>query len=331
MLRRFQAAIAIVLTLAAGISHAQDAAHDHLRKAIAANSLVEPGKTPFHFQMVFQYYDLHGKPLNAGILEEWWVAPDTFLITVVLPSINLVTPTPLDDAQKIDPREEYLLRRLLDAETHPVPAFEVDSNKPIKEIQGPTGHASMTCFNVDNIVSKLCVDPKSDGILLQNFGNGDVTMRNSPGLFEKTNISRDLALAYGGHPAISGHLRNIEAFDPAQSAMVIPHHAPDSLKSFNSMGVVPGKLLKSVNPEFPLSMPDINGSIGPSSGAWNVMVSCRIMKDGTTSRVFALSSPGPAFSQSAIDAVKRYKFEPFLFEGKPVEVEIQVAITSQRY
>ena len=92
-----------------------------------------------------------------------------------------------------------------------------------------------------------------------------------------------------------------------------------TLETLNiSQGVSQGLLLKKVQPIYPrnaLSM-RIEGS---------VELLATISKTGDISRV-KVTSGEPQLSKAAADAVKQWKYKPYLLNGEPVEIQTQVTI-----
>lgn len=78
------------------------------------------------------------------------------------------------------------------------------------------------------------------------------------------------------------------------------------------------KILKEVKAAYPQEAKDakIQG---------NVEVEIRIAKDGTVAETRVVKSI-PALDKSATDALKQYKFQPTLLNGKPVEVNATMTI-----
>ena len=91
------------------------------------------------------------------------------------------------------------------------------------------------------------------------------------------------------------------------------------LQSVNvSQGVSRGLLFKKVQPVYPrnaLSM-RIEGS---------VELMATISKTGDITRVQVLSGDSK-LSKAATDAVKQWKYKPYLLNGEPVEIQTQVTI-----
>jgi protein TonB len=85
-----------------------------------------------------------------------------------------------------------------------------------------------------------------------------------------------------------------------------------------SAGVAQGLLMKKVNPQYP-------------KDAWKqriqgvVVLDVKISKAGDVEDV-KLFSGHPALAQAAMDAVKQWKYKPYLLDGIPVEVETQVQV-----
>lgn len=57
-----------------------------------------------------------------------------------------------------------------------------------------------------------------------------------------------------------------------------------------------------------------------------VLLHAVIGKDGSVQNVDVVSSPSPALGQAALDAVKQWKFRPYLLNGIPVEVDTQISV-----
>ncbi|HSB74424.1 MAG TPA: energy transducer TonB [Terriglobales bacterium] len=88
-----------------------------------------------------------------------------------------------------------------------------------------------------------------------------------------------------------------------------------------SSGVVEGALIHRVSPLYP----------APARQAGvrgNVTVQALVGKDGSVRSVKVLKGP-PLLSQAAADAVKQWKYKPFLLDGQPTEANIEVNINFQ--
>ena len=89
-------------------------------------------------------------------------------------------------------------------------------------------------------------------------------------------------------------------------------------------------LIHSVKPHWPKAAQKSNS---PET----VIVNCYIERDGTTSNVHAVpvtdspesdaNNPTKSLDDSAVEAVKHYKFKPASKDGQPVPVELNVNVT----
>jgi protein TonB len=85
-----------------------------------------------------------------------------------------------------------------------------------------------------------------------------------------------------------------------------------------SAGVTSGLLVKRVNPVYPplARQARIQGQ---------VVLRAQISKDGSIENL-QLVSGHPMLVQSALDAVKQWKYKPYLLNGEPVEVDTEVLV-----
>jgi len=85
-----------------------------------------------------------------------------------------------------------------------------------------------------------------------------------------------------------------------------------------SQGVSAGLLVRKVNPNYPplARQARIQGQ---------VLLQAEISKDGSIQNL-RLISGHPMLAPAAIEAVKQWKYKPYLLNGEPVEVETQVQV-----
>jgi len=85
-----------------------------------------------------------------------------------------------------------------------------------------------------------------------------------------------------------------------------------------SSGVSTGLLIRRVNPNYPplARQARIQGS---------VLLQAEISKTGDIQNLHLISGH-PMLAPAAIEAVKQWKYKPYLLNGEPVEVETQVQV-----
>ncbi len=85
-----------------------------------------------------------------------------------------------------------------------------------------------------------------------------------------------------------------------------------------SQGVTQGLLIRKVQPAYPplARQARIQG---------NVVLAAEISKDGTIQNLHLISGH-PMLAPAAIEAVKQWRYKPYILNGEPVEVETQVTV-----
>jgi periplasmic protein TonB len=85
-----------------------------------------------------------------------------------------------------------------------------------------------------------------------------------------------------------------------------------------SSGVSAGNLIRKVTPQYPpiARTAHIQG---------NVVLEAEISKEGNVTNLHVISGP-PLLQQAAIEAVKQWKYRPYLLNGEPVVVDTQVTV-----
>lgn len=96
----------------------------------------------------------------------------------------------------------------------------------------------------------------------------------------------------------------------------LPKPAPGTIRI--SQGVSQGLLIKKVQPVYPPMAQQFHRQ-------GSVQLLATINKSGDTSKVQILSGD-PMLVRSAVDAVKQWKYRPYLLNGQPVEIETQITV-----
>ncbi|HEX5425545.1 MAG TPA: TonB family protein, partial [Candidatus Acidoferrales bacterium] len=84
--------------------------------------------------------------------------------------------------------------------------------------------------------------------------------------------------------------------------------------------VMAAKLIKRVVPVYP---PEAKANRVQGT----VTIKATISKDGTPTELSVVSSPSPALSQSALDAVRQWRYRPVLLNGQPVAVTTDIRVS----
>ncbi|HZR65542.1 MAG TPA: TonB family protein [Terriglobales bacterium] len=98
--------------------------------------------------------------------------------------------------------------------------------------------------------------------------------------------------------------------------VVVPKPTPGTLRI--SQGITQGLLVKRVPPEYPMAALQMR-----REGVVELLAS--IGKNGAITKVRVLAGDA-ALAKSAVDAVRQWKYRPYLLNGEPVEIETQITI-----
>jgi protein TonB len=86
-----------------------------------------------------------------------------------------------------------------------------------------------------------------------------------------------------------------------------------------SQGVTQGMLIHRVRPAYP-QMAKIARVQGP------VVLAAIVGKEGTIQNLHVLSTASPLLNQAAIEAVKQWRYKPYILNDTPVEVDTQITV-----
>lgn len=86
-----------------------------------------------------------------------------------------------------------------------------------------------------------------------------------------------------------------------------------------SQGVTQGLKVHDVMPQYP-QMAKIARVQGP------VVLAAVIGKDGTIQNLHVISTASPLLNQAALEAVKQWRYRPYILNGEPVEVDTTITV-----
>ncbi len=86
-----------------------------------------------------------------------------------------------------------------------------------------------------------------------------------------------------------------------------------------SSGVTAGLLVRKIEPQYPQM-----AKIARVQGA--VLLAALIGKDGTIQNLHVVQTASPLLNQAAMDAVKQWKYKPYILNGEPVEVDTNITV-----
>jgi TonB family protein len=291
--------------------------------AAKLNTLTAGDLKPWHLKATYQTFDEKGNVADEGTLEESWVAPDKFKRTY---SGKVYTQTDfgtgsgvLRSGQRDDVSHLLLdLRRDL---VDPLPDAQALGIGPFTEKQVDSGGSSLRCLTLAKPAGTPTYCLAADQPMLRNMlritswpGDGTHVLRNRMVSFHDHYLASDLSVVRAGKTILSAHLASIETLDPVNDADLSPTSDAIALprRIHISAGVAQGLLERKVAPEYP-------SDARAQRAQGTIVLQALIGTDGRVKDLRAISGP-PVLQKSAIDAVSRWRYRPYLLSGSPVEV-----------
>jgi TonB family protein len=298
-----------------------------MRLAAQVNGLGGLDK-PWHMKANYQTFDADGKPKDQGVFEEWWAGPEKYKVSFTSASFNQVEYRDGDkrattgDAVRTPfaerTVEKYFVNPMSrDAEVPKASAYREDDEKIGKatlkcvepvESNSPVPGTSY-CFNPDRPLIRLVRQAGSIFVLFN-----DITL-----LSGRYYLARQFQMENSNLPIVTANvtsldfpptLQDADLAAPATAATVPPLHVGSS--------VIAGHRISGEDVHYPAiaKQQRIQGT---------VLLDAVISKTGTITDLQVISGP-PALQQSSVDAVKTWKYQPYLLNGEPVEVSTEINV-----
>ncbi len=301
-----------------------------------------PELKPWHLKASYQLYDFKGKPTEQGTWEYWWVSPkvhrSSWTRTGSEHSEWLTATGALYRKDSGSPLR-YFERNIEETVLSPLPApADLDSGvlkldlklippkKPILSCVGTTRqwvqrgklHVSSSsmpsyyCFDIGTMVLlRIYSDP-----LTQEFSQ----VVNTQGRY----LAEQVAVKDGKQTLFTASVESIDFLNPADPELSPPADATLDSQVSGPPGnvqndITTGTLIKKVLPAYPLEskMAGVQGI---------VVLAATIGTDGKVHDLEVVAEPSAELARSAVDAVKRWEYRPYLLNGRAVEVETTINV-----
>jgi TonB family protein len=306
-----------------------------MKLAAQVNGLGAPGLKPWHLKASYQSFDLNDNPKEFGVFEEWWAAPDKYKIAYASPSFsqtqyitsggtfftgeqqwpndgaaatatNLLDPLPRSGAEK----------RFAGRETK---LGSVELNCLQQAATGPA-NSRMAMMTATYCFSKI-----SPAIRLIANGGRQIITFNDIVVFGGQYVARQISTMIDRLPQMTVNVLALEPLDVIRDAAFVPpadaKPAPERRIAVAG-GVIAGFRVGGNAPEYPAIAMDhgIKGTV-----ALEVVIS----KEGAIKDLHVISGPS-VLQQAAVDAVKTWRYRPYLLNGAPVELQTEINIVFGR-
>jgi TonB family protein len=305
-----------------------------------------PALKPWRFKASYQIYDQDGRAGEVGTYEYWWASPSVYrstwtrgnktesewhtaegrrfeassgdalhLFETEFPKELLA---PLPDAKDDDPKATWLKRDTIELGKTKAPCVEIIGKRFVEQRGAPFPYTEA----LDNVKPPTyCFDPQQPILILKSLNDGVTeSYGNFVGIQER-DLPRSLVEAVNGRRFLAVTVNAIGGLDPADAALTPPAdaRAGDALLLDVPERFVDGQRIKG-------SMPDYPEEAKASRLTGTVMIEAQIGKDGQIHDMQVISSPGPLLTASALKAVGKWEYKPYLLNGEPVEVRTTIHV-----
>jgi TonB family protein len=298
-----------------------------LQLAASVNGLMGADLKPWHLKATFKLLDETGAVKDEGTFEEIWASTTKFKRTYIGKNFILTeygTASGVFLRSGEVPLSEELVTYLYREAVDPLPGIYFRQDSPLELQQRKATNGTVLACVSQKIGERWtwCFD--ADRPILR-FDMSDVenlhVIRNSFSTFQGHTISGDLQFVQNGKSVLSAHIESLEPLGIINEPDFAPSADAKSiiLKKVNVSGaVMQGKLIQNPPPFYP--------PLAKSQGVQGTVVLKAIIgEDGRVHDVGVVSGP-KILQQAAIDAVKQWRYKPFLLNGEAVEVETEINI-----
>ncbi len=298
---------------------------DLMLVAMQLNGLGSISTHPWHVKANFQTFDPDGKPKDKGVFEEWWVGPEKYKISYSSSGFNqvmyheggksLVTgdtgwaPLPQDMV------EEYLV--------HPLPVESEIAKGSYTESNRKIGDVKLKCVQPKHSsplpAADYCLASDIPAIRIESFNGGFYVLFNKIFSFGRHYVAEQITAQNSELSIVKLNVVSLEFPTEISDDVFAPMGkvSPAPLARVKP-SVIAGKRLGGEDPHYPAMAKQqrVQGM---------VMLDAKITKDGTIGDLSVVSGPRE-LRQSAFDAVKTWKYKPYLLNGEPVDVRTEINV-----
>lgn len=292
---------------------------DLILLAAQSNNLTDDDLKPWNAKATFKIFDEKGNALDEGTYEESWAGPNKFkrlfagkgyTQTDFGTASGVLRSGQRDDVSRL----LFNMRRdLVDA----LPNAQTLGNAPLTEKHVDSGGTNLRCvtLTIPAGTPVYCIAADQPMLRITSWPvDGIQILHNRILHFQGHYIAGDLTIVRAGKTVLSAHLESIENLAPVNDTEFSP--SPDAVllpRRVNiSAGVAQGLLERKVAPEYP--------SEAMGRGIQGVVVLQALSgTDGKINDLRVISGP-PVLQKAALDAVRKWRYRPYLLNGFPVEV-----------
>lgn len=300
-----------------------------------------PELKPWHLKATYQLYDEKGAPAGQGTWEYWWASPKVHHSSWTRAAGDRsdwwTEQGALYRMQNGSPLR-YFERSIESILLSPLPAREaVDSGSLTLELKMFSSHEQkVACIiatsrrmvhgkwqaPISGTATDYFFDPPTM-TLGTVFSDPLTTQYTKLVKMQGRYLPREVVVKRGDLIVFSLSVDTIGFLSPDDAVFSPPADATLEERTIegrlSNPSVTEGLLMKKTPPIYPL-VAKMNHEQGV------VVLAATIGTDGNVHNLEVLASPSPLLAGSALDAVKKWKYKPYLLNGQPVQVDTIIRV-----
>jgi len=300
------------------------------------------GSGPFHLKAHFDTFDADGKPNGSGTYEAYGDGAERLRTDTEYRGTRRTTwKTPATTYWVGDSfHKSYFMRKILSSSLQPLPPDAAMDSLTFAEKKMKLGALAVDCVitkrkanpasmsgappTVPGFVNEdmYCLSVESHSLRLAEIYPGFVVAYNKLTRFGSREIPYLVELSQSRITRAKFQVDTLETWKPDDAVFAPPAGAATEIQSSNvslSGGVMAGAILSKEQPVYPpeAKMRNISGQ---------VVLAAIISRQGTVDDLEVISSPSEILSGAAMEAVKRWRYKPYLLNGVPTEVDTTITV-----
>ena len=316
--------------------HGQDAAA-LLEKSRQAITLEQASNPSFHLSAEFHTFDYKGVPDGDGTLDEVFEHGGRWKRTIVYRGQTMVEVFPATGMTLLQSAPDFessfaetgIVKLLL----APIPSAEKMKLMTLSTAPLKMGPMSLTCVvgslpyrsesdtKATAANEAYCIAPDTGLVRSVQAHNDRIAVLNNLVRLNTLYFARDIAVNERGKPRAKLH---VTALEPSPKIAPDEFTLPGGSAEHADMPTIPrsviaGRILKKPDPIYPESARQrhVQGT---------VVLHGIIGKEGTIRDLELVSTPDDTLAESAMDAVRKWTYQPYLMDGKPTAVDTSITV-----
>lgn len=293
------------------------------------------GAEPFHLVASFEWFDVAGKPLGKGALDELWISPKQYRKSINLPDKKLLE---VDNGTQLWRTGEWAIFQssAMGMVSALIPFYERPGGDRLSIEAPPKDNSNLDCIGTEPDLPGVSVDTRL-ALTTYCVGKGNHLLRlisrpnsieiafNDIQPFGHEYIARTIQVAAKGRAMLRLHVDTLEPtldsssleIPPPAGAQLMPFHRADMRGTTGE--IKHAQLLSKVSPQYPKE--GLHGKL---------VVKLHIDTTGTVASADVVSAENQILRAPVLTAVKQWKYRAAYQGDKVIEDDQTIVFEAGR-